>query len=429
MTKSSGEEMRVSGRQYVNRALATLCALALTLGLGGCGGDGTSEEPTQSGGSAVSITIECESNLMLSRYDLDVYVDDAQQGSLDHGTTKTFDLVLNDGTHALRITEKGDSSVDGSVDFSVSGETSLKYVAHCTNSQVEVEAVNALNPPISSSEASSKYHDEARRAFEEAGFTNIREEELRDLMPGQQSSNWYTDNITIGGRDEFSEEDSFPADDEVVITYHVLADLNAPASSSELEGRNYEDVVSMFEDAGFINVTTRTTGASGAAGTVSEVCIGGLFGSSDFAAEDTFAFDSGVEITYFEGSGSSDESSGPAPVPEGDLNRLLEQSEADASWFSSAYKGSTITFDGWVAHLVHHDNFDTRWDVLILPGDSGDSSTDLSLRLTDVSMSDMNVVNSDTLRMGDNITITAVVGDYNETAAWLELDPVSITIR
>lgn len=413
----------------LHRALTVFCALVLALGIGGCGNDEVSQEVLQSDGSPVSITIECESNLILSRYDLDVYVDDSLQGSLDHGTTKTFELDLSDGTHTLRITEKGDNSVDGSADFSVSGETSLKYVVHCTNSQVEVEAVDALNPPISSSEASSKYHDEAYRAFEEAGFTNIREEELRDLTLDQQSRNWYTDSITVGGKDEFNEEDSFLADDEVVITYHVLADLNAPASSSELEGRNYEDVVSMFEDAGFINVTARTTGASGAAGTVSDVRIGGLFGSSDFTSEDTFAFDAGVEITYYEGDEDLEDTPESTPVPEADLNRLLEQNEADASWFSSEYEGCTITFDGWVAHLMNHDNYDTRWDVLILPGDNGDASTDLSLRLTDVSMSDMNVVNSDTLHMGDNITITAVVGEYNETAAWLELDPVSITIR
>ncbi len=413
----------------LHRALTVFCALVLALGIGGCGNDEVSQEVLQSDGSPVSITIECESNLILSRYDLDVYVDDAQQGSLDHGTTKTFELDLSDGSHTLRITEKGDNSVDGSADFSVSGETSLKYVVHCTNSQVEVKAVDALNPPISSSEASSKYHDEVYRAFEEAGFTNIREEELRDLTLDQQSRNWYTDSITVGGKDEFSEEDPFLADDEVVITYHVLADLNAPASSSELEGRNYEDVVSMFEDAGFINVTARTTGALGAAGTVSDVRIGGLFGSSDFTSKDTFAFDAGVDITYYEGDEGLEDTPESTPVPKADLNRLLEQNEADASWFSSEYEGCTITFDGWVAHLMNHDNYDTRWDVLILPGDNGDASTDLSLRLTDVSMSDMNVVNSDTLHMGDNITITAVVGEYNETAAWLELDPVSITIR
>ena len=80
--------------------------------------------------------------------------------------------------------------------------------------------------------------------------------------------------------------------------------------------------------------------------------------------------------------------------------------------------------------LGNHENYDTRYDVLILAGDNGVSPmTGPNFRLTDVSFYDMNVTNADSLRGGDNITITAIVGDYNSTADWLELDPVSISVR
>ena len=384
-----------------------------------------------------SITIECETNLLLSRYDLDVYVDDIHQGSMDHGASKTFDVSLSDGDHTLRITEKGDSSVDGSADFSVNGDTSLKYKVKCTMSQVEIEAVGALNPPISSSEVSSMYHDEAHRAFEESGFSNITEEELRDLSPEDRGRNWYTSRISIDGEDDFTKDDSFLADDEVVITYHVLADLNAPASSDELEGMNYEEAVKLFEDAGFINVTTATVSGSGVVGTVSSVRIGGFFGSSDFSEADAFPFDDGVEITYYEaasptgGSGQSSTGEASAEVPLEDLNALLSANDmTDLSWFSSKYKGSTITFDGWVASMMNHGDYDTRWDVLVLVGDSGaDSTPGPNFRLTDVNFYDMNVTNSDSLREGDNITIAATVGEYDSARGYLELDPVSISVR
>lgn len=415
------------------KMLLAMGVVIIVLVLGGC--DKSSEEVshtkgTTSGGDIeVSITIECEENLFFSRYDLDVYVDDGLQGSLDHGATKEFALGLDEGNHTLCIAERGDSSVDGSVDFSVEGSTSLKYRAKCTNQQVEIEQINSLNPPISADEVPSMYHDEIHRAFEDAGFTNISEVEVRDLAIDQRGSNWHAGAVSINGSDAFTAEDLFFADDEIVITYHVLADLNAPASSSSLEGRNYQEVVSLFEDAGFINVTTTTTGASGAAGTVSEVRIGGIFGDSDFSTSDTFAFDAGVEITYYEGESAQNDSSDAESVPEADLNRLLNQNSMDASWFSSAYKGRTITFDGWVADVQHHENYDTRWDVLILKGNSGDASSDLSFRLTDVSLFDMNTDNDEMPWEGDNITITAVVGDYNATSGWLELDPVSISFR
>lgn len=227
-------------------------------------------------------------------------------------------------------------------------------------------------------------------------------------------------------------QDAFAADDEVVISYHVLADLNPPASSDELEGMGYENVVELFEGAGFINVTTALTSASGVGGTVSSVKIGGVLGSSDFTTSDSFSFDAGVEITYYEGASTSDEPTQPSTeeVPEEDLSSLLSSSDTDASWFSSAYRGRTITFDGWVANMVNHENYDTRYDVLILAGDNGVSPmTGPNFRLTDVNFYDMNVTNADSLRGGDNITITAIVGEYNSTADWLELDPVSISVR
>lgn len=416
------------------KVLLAACIFVLAFVLSGCGDQEETHDTNQANGQPVSITIECESNLLLSKYDLDVYVDDEYQGSLDHGTSKTFDIGLSEGDHVLRVSKEGDSGVDGSADFSVSGSESLKYLVRCTHSQVEIEPVENVYPPFSSSDASDTYHDEAYRAFADAGFTNITEEELRDLPLSQRNRNWYTDNIEINGNDSFDTDESFKADDEVVITYHVLADLNPPASSSELEGRDYEDVVDAFEQAGFINVTARETSASGVAGTVSEVCIGGLFGSTDFSMNDIFAFDAGVEVLYCKGEMDNDlpEASQSEPaqesVPDSDVQKLITSTDTNAEWFSSAYRGKTITFDGWVADLQNHDSHDTRWDVLILAGDYGDGRGP-NFRLTDVAFSDMHVENADELRNGDNITITATVGDYNSASDWLELDPISISVR
>ncbi|WP_368285705.1 hypothetical protein, partial [Enorma massiliensis] len=229
------------------RMLLAIGIVIVALMLGGCGksSDAAPETShakgaTSGGGTEVSITIECEENIFFSRYDLDVYVDNELQGSLDHGATKEFALGLNEGNHTLCITERGDSSVDGSVDFSVEGSTSLKYRVKCTDTQVEVERIDSLNPPISAEEVPSMYHDEIHRAFEDAGFTNISEVEVRDLAIDQRGSNWHASAVSINGSDAFTAEDLFFADDEIVITYHVLADLNAPASSSSLEGRSYQ---------------------------------------------------------------------------------------------------------------------------------------------------------------------------------------------
>ncbi len=426
----------VCAHKVVRSVLAAVLGCLLAFSVMGCSesagvvsGAADTTDASGKGGRSVSLIVECEENLFLSRYDLDLYVDDELRGSLDHGATEEFVLELDEGEHSLRVAEKGDESVDGNVRFAVNGEVALKYKVKCTAQQVEIEAIDSICPPTSSDEMQSYYHDELHRAFEDAGFTNIREVEQRDLSIGQRERNWRVGSVTIAEVDGFSSDDAFFSDDEVVITYHVLSDLNAPAASSALEGMNYSEVVALFEKAGFINVTTAATSASGVRDTVSQVRIGGLFGDSDFSADDTFAFDAGVKITYYSGGTGERDASDAEPVPEADLNRLLNQNDADASWFSSAYKGRTITFNGWVGSLQHHEDYDTRWDVLILKGDRGSASGDLNFRLTDVSFGDMNVVNGDALHEGDNITITAEVGDYNATAGWLELDPVSISLR
>lgn len=428
-----GDGMTKHIRKAAHKVLLLFSVIALTLFVGGCGsGRNAAETLSMDGGSAVAIAVECEANLLFSRYDLDVYVDDVLQGSLDHGAAKTFEMSLAEGAHTLRIAEKGNESVDGSVDFTVAGKTTLKYMVTCTGSQVEIDPVMAVNPPLSSSDAVARYHDEIYQAFEQAGFTSIREEELRDLSIDQSDRNWFVDKITVGGKGDFGIEDAFLADDEVVITYRVLADLNPPAASSELEGKDHEAVMQMFKDVGFVNVTSSTTNTSGGAGIVSEVKIGGIFGKSDFSEDDTFPFDSNVEVVYSVGGEAQNEPSESVvqSVPDADLNTLLSSGETNASWFSSLYKGKEITFNGWVASLVNHESYSTRWDVLVLAGDGNAGlSTGPNFRLTDVSIYDMNVLNSDTLREGDNISITAIVGEYDSAADWLELEPVSISVR
>ena len=52
---------------------------------------------------AVSIEIECMENLLFSTYDVDVYVDDSLQGTIDHGSTETYNLNMTKGVYEIRF--------------------------------------------------------------------------------------------------------------------------------------------------------------------------------------------------------------------------------------------------------------------------------------------------------------------------------------
>ncbi len=116
-----------------------------------------------------------------------------------------------------------------------------------------------------------------------------------------------------------------------------------------------------------------------------------------------------------------------------DINTLLTQSGEDASWFSSLYFGETIEFDGYIADIVNHENYDTRYDVLILGGDYGVSpSLGPYFRFTDVNTFDMGIEDlflPSYMSNNTNVHVVAVVGSYSSDYGWLELDPVSITAR
>ena len=101
-----GDGMTKHIRKAAHKVLLLFSVIALTLFVGGCGsGRNAAETLSMDGGSAVAIAVECEANLLFSRYDLDVCVDDVLQGSLDHGAAKTFEMSLAEGAHTLRIAE------------------------------------------------------------------------------------------------------------------------------------------------------------------------------------------------------------------------------------------------------------------------------------------------------------------------------------
>lgn len=104
---------------------------------------------------SVSLEIDCERNVMFSKYDIEVALDGEVLGTIDHGGKDTYDLKLAKGKHTLRVTEDGSSSVDGKATFKVPEKTELTFKVTCTNSQVEIEEV------IESDEAET---DEAKDA-------------------------------------------------------------------------------------------------------------------------------------------------------------------------------------------------------------------------------------------------------------------------
>ena len=86
----------------------------------------------------VTLNVECEENLMFSKYDVVVLIDDKEAGIIDHGTTKSFTGNMYEGKHTIKFHESGYENVDGSCEIDVTEPVTINCKIHCTGSQVEI---------------------------------------------------------------------------------------------------------------------------------------------------------------------------------------------------------------------------------------------------------------------------------------------------
>ena len=268
---------------------------------------------------AVSLEIECVENLLLSKYDVDVYVDDTIQGTISHGAAETYSLKLPKGVYKIKLVSAEDDEVAGGVSIDVHQDETLKYKISCTSSQINVETIQGTvsehgedEAPMPQSSSSYKYQNYAdvQAELSRVGFTNISFEILYDIELGWTEEG-EVDSVSVDGNTEFEQGDIFEKDVAIVITYHMpdeddpnrLVDSETPSSTTEPTTEPAE------------NLTI-------------ENC-------SDLAA----------------------------------LLALRDPGDPSVSTFASKYYGQVIEFDGCVMNMQHHGDFDTRWDVLLSAGD------------------------------------------------------------
>ena len=101
--------------------------------------------------------------------------------------------------------------------------------------------------------------------------------------------------------------------------------------------------------------------------------------------------------------------------------------------FVAKYSGRTIEFDGSIADMANHGDYDTRYDILVAPVSKGSESTvGPAFKFGDVNVFDLNLTGTeipDYVGEGDRFRFVAQVVEYNPTGCLLLLAPVSSTVR
>ena len=145
-------------------------------------------EEVQAEKFTVQVKIECEENLLFSRYDVNIFIDDELLGTLEHGATDIYTAELVEGEHTLKAEKEDESDVDGTVEFEVSENMELSYQLSLSNDQIEIEKIEpeqdaSQNEEKTDEESAEKIKDTEEDKDATEGVLNMNNcEELAALL-------------------------------------------------------------------------------------------------------------------------------------------------------------------------------------------------------------------------------------------------------
>lgn len=249
----------------------------------------------------VTLHIDFVPNLMFSKYNVDLLVNDINRGTLEHGEDKDFEFSVDPGEYTLIFENEDSSSVKGEVTLTVDCNLEASYKISCFNDKVSVEtlyvdrltelAEGEVKVDVAASEYEYKNYEEVTTALKTLGFTNIKYEILYDITLGL-TSDGTVKSVSIAGQTEFTRGNVFPADAEIVITYHMPEedDPNNP----HIESSSPTDTSVSY------STNDMETAKNGNSGVFSYKSIGGIY--------DVYwiiDFDEGYVYTFCDGNGDT----------------------------------------------------------------------------------------------------------------------------
>ena len=162
------------------------------------------------------------------------------------------------------------------------------------------EFTKRIETGVSSTELIALDYEEAEKVLSENGFTNIDLIPVSDLELKDKSKENTVISVSIADDTEFDDNDKYPYDKPVKITYHTLKSVTVPISSKKAKKMNYLELEQLFRDAGFEYITEQTqedliTGWITKDGSVESVSING---ETSFSEDASYRVDAEIIITY-----------------------------------------------------------------------------------------------------------------------------------
>ena len=181
----------------------------------------------------VKIHVDFVPNLIFSKYDVNLLLNGIEQGTLTHGEDQDFEFSIDPGEYTLTFESAESSSVKGEVTLTVDCDIEASYKIACSSDKVSVETLyvdrlteladGEVKLDVAASEYKHKNYEDVAAALKMLGFTNIKYEVLYDIVLGW-TDDGEVESVSIADKTDFNRGDVFPADAEIVITYHMPED-------------------------------------------------------------------------------------------------------------------------------------------------------------------------------------------------------------
>lgn len=157
-----------------------LCCLLTACGLIPKRSSRTAEKPTTEASApttySVYLDFDFEQNLFMATYDIEIYLDEAYVGVIEHGKAFTKQIEAEVGQHTFVFYKETDNSVSATKKCDITQDCTVRCTLHSNTNSIDVKKFT-LREGIAGNLTMPKVVDltykDAKAQLEKAGFTNV----------------------------------------------------------------------------------------------------------------------------------------------------------------------------------------------------------------------------------------------------------------
>ena len=125
------------------------------------------------------LDVSFTSNLLWNKYDVNLFIDGEEIDTLPHGEDYSVFLEnLEDGEHQLLFAKSDNNDINGLLQFSMNGDTTVQCEISCDKKEINISDINTIGNTDLASLSVPDMHGmpllAAQKSLSEIGFVNVK---------------------------------------------------------------------------------------------------------------------------------------------------------------------------------------------------------------------------------------------------------------